>query len=267
MDVVWAYADWSERGCFDLRNYSFQLYVTVASVFSWMKYAPQFRRVIYVDESTHNLLCEKNLIHLWDKVEIVDFRKEIHKKYCVHFYAYPKMYAYTQQTEPFFICDTDVVLFEPIDNWFDPTKYWAVPYNASTYPNFYKNISAIDYAKSQEACKKSVGLSSFCNYNNSVNGCMLFFPDPKVGQLVGRLTMNLGSELNEEDVNGATWLIYEEALLKNLIEFISHEKSQTIPEKCFREYCLEDLDVDQCSVEIKEIEERLGFSLDSIYNV
>ena len=220
MKVVWAYADWTGKGEHDLAKSTFQQFMLVCSLTSWAKFAPNFERVLYADTSVRKWLRDRNLERLWDVIETVDFSKMLPRKYGVEFFAYPKMWAFTQQTEPFFICDTDAVLMQPLHNWFDPEIYWAWLYDHSIKQDltsrgleeFFRFSSSIS----------SPGLRTFCNFTKCANGGMIFFPDPKIAQILGHTMMSISKDIEwkETDLN---WVLYEEALIPSILEAMGHK--------------------------------------------
>ena len=77
MRVVWAYTDWTKEGNFDIKRYPLEEYALVESALSWMYYAPEYERVFYADQIVYDYFKSNNYLNLWDRVEIVDFEKEL----------------------------------------------------------------------------------------------------------------------------------------------------------------------------------------------
>lgn len=223
--VVWAYADWTGKGEHDLAKSTWQLYLLIAGVLSWMKFAPTYWRVIYVDKSIYEFLKEKNLLELYNEVQVVDFKKEIVGRFNVNFFAFPKMWAYTKQESPFFICDTDVVLQRPLDEWFDDTKYWGWLYNhTNNLPlgtsEREREFTRKEWIEFQNTCTRTPGLRNLCDFTNCVNGGLIYFPDPKKAQILGYTMMSLAQEIVPTH---GDWVLYEEALIPTILKNIGVE--------------------------------------------
>lgn len=250
MRVVWAYRDYtgcqmdSGRPLCELKAEPLELAALEASVISWIKYAPTSFRVIYVDLSVYGFLKDRELFNYFDKVEIVDYVKEFDNKYkgIGKFFAYPKIYAMIQQEEPFFLCDTDFVLRTNIRKWFtDDTQYYAYYYvdESTRTPDDATEEELITMSK---IAHSSALLRSFCDYTRTINAGLVYYADPRVGQIVGHLMLEAGLDI-QRTINLISptsyrllWTFYEESLLQNLIEYVSHSKVQEIPLEFFEEF-------------------------------
>lgn len=235
--VVWAYADWTENGQHDLAVSSFQEYALVASALSWMKYAPTYWRVFYVDQSIYDFLKERGYLNLYNEVVVVDFRKELRDVHQASFFAYPKIWAYTQQESPFFICDTDCILTTTLEEWLDESKCYGflydhtenMPLGNSRFEPRHTSDSFIAYSNS---ITKSPGLRSFCNPAHSVNGGFLYFPDAKKAQALGYIILSLCKEIQEGQGN---WVLFEEALIPTILDVLGMPMEPRPENACIEE--------------------------------
>ena len=152
-----------------------------ASALSWKLFAPEFERVLYVDPQIYEFLEKINFLENWDKVEVVpDFNLYS------NFWANPKSYSQSKQTEPFWVADLDFVLMKPIDLWFDPAKYWVM----RGIDRFDKNyIVGEDTERVSEFfktfCTEFPYLNQLIDFRNMVNGGCVYYADPRIGSLIG----------------------------------------------------------------------------------
>lgn len=248
MRVVYAYRSFPDR-C-DLISNPWETFLFKASLLSWIKYCPRAERVLYCDSTVRVFLETKaeDIVHFLDRIIEVNFEEELDKRYPRnhHFFAYPKMYAMCQQTEPFFICDTDGILRSNVSEWFDETKYYAVYYN-SDWTNRTPDYSPKEaLRKISYSCTGRPALRSFCDYTNTINAGLLYFADPRVAQLVGHLILTLGTDIQDsfEEIykkvpsplgNDFIWTLYEESLLGNLIKYITKQPIEVVREGQFEE--------------------------------
>lgn len=234
MRVVWAYQ--AESDHFELKDNPFELEVFRACLLSWSKFAPTFKRVGYFDQRVMSFLSGKDILEFFSEIHVVDFDEEIKKTYKTYLFSAPKMWSFTQQTEPFFICDTDVVLNYSVSRWFKENQYWGVFYDHSDVNKIPVNVSKENYLKLCLDLASTPYIQSFANFTKSVNGCLFWFKDPRVAQLTGQLLLNVGNFVDTGN-SPESWILYEEALLRNLVEFISKEEVQCVPQGSFKEYC------------------------------
>lgn len=84
-------------------------------------------------------------------------------------------------------------------------------------------------------------LHYFADFTKSVNGCLFYFKSPQVANLVGELLLTAGNFIGGSSPE--SWVLYEEAAIVSLVEFISKERVNTIPVQNYKEYCnIEDLE-------------------------
>lgn len=245
MRVVWAYRTYGER-C-DIITNPWETFIFKVSIMSWMKYAPQVKRVLYCDEKVHQFLTEKNYLKYLDEIILVDFEEAIDRRYpkVESFFAYPKIWAMTQQIEPFFICDTDGVLRCNISEWFDEKEYYAVWYPREIMSRTPDYTPENALCKLSQICTSSPALQSFCDYTDTINAGLLYFPDVKVAQIVGHMILTLGTDIQEgleksrlslgQEGDDFVWTLYEESLLNSLITTISKKEIQKVKYEQFEE--------------------------------
>lgn len=245
MRVVYAYRSFTNR-C-DLIDNPWEAFLFRASLISWMKYAPRVERVIYCDLKVQKFLTTHGYADYLDRIILVNFEKELDKRYpdSEPFFAYPKIWAISQQTKPFFVCDTDGILRCNISDWFEENQYYAVYYpkeNQNRTPD-YTPFKAL--CKLAQICVSSPLLQSFCDYTNTINAGLLYFPDPRVAQLVGYTILTAGTDIYRgleqvrKDIGNVgddfVWTLYEESLLSNLITFISGKEIKKVMPSQFEE--------------------------------
>lgn len=245
MRVVYAYRSFSNR-C-DLIDNPWEAFLFKVSLISWMKYAPTVERVFYCDRTVYDFIDKNRILDLLDTVHVVDFKSELNRRYPLahQFFAYPKLWAMCQQTEPFFICDTDGILRQNISNWFDSEKIYAVYYPAECSSRTPDYTPELALQKLNNCCTGSPTLRSFCDYTNTINAGLLYFPDARIGQIVGHMVLTLGTDIqcalvkSQERVGSEgdlfIWTLYEESLLSNLITFVSKQKIETLLNDKFEE--------------------------------
>ena len=238
MRVVWAYRDYrkDKEGFFELGS-KFEQELFYVSVASWAKYAPTFERVAYFDSSTLEELqqgCPKIFDYL-SKVEIIDWKEKIDKLYPNQLFSAPKMWTYTQQVEPFFICDTDMILLEPLRTWFDPAENWGILYDFTTPSRMRETSGREEFLAILKNLDQSPVQRNFLDFTKSLNGGLVYFSRPETAQLVGLLTLTLGNQVIERN-SAETWILYEEASIPSLVEYIDAKKMKCIPNRMYVEH-------------------------------
>lgn len=181
MNVVWAYADWSEEGKSPIHTKSYNRFLLEASVRSVIQYAPWFTRIFYVNQTLYDLLKELRWLKYWHRVEVVDFKQKLQEDRATTFFALPKVWAYTQQEEPFWIFDTDVMFIRDISEWFDPNYLWVDRYDFMERAEMLENTQQVD----------PTGLS---NPRASAVGAPIFFPNPKIANIIGHAILDFNVE-------------------------------------------------------------------------
>lgn len=242
MRVVWAYTDWTKEGNFDIKRYPLDEYALVESALSWMYYAPEYERVFYADQIVYDYFKSNNYLNLWDRVEIVDFEKELRDIQGVDFFAYPKIWAMTRQKEPFWICDTDVALFRrPEELVQDCTKIHGNLYQL-------QDEGLFGYCREQFD-KKGIGCEGFEPYKLTkelhylrqsgvgtfigsvgINGGTIFYPDPDVAKVIGYALFSgarlLARELQGVPESDLRWTLWEELFLYGIMTTINQKPVQ-----------------------------------------
>lgn len=213
MRVVQVYRKsyWSKE--LNLLTEPLRAYLTLASVTSWMWYAPQFDRYLYVDQETYDFLKSKQWLGLWDKIEIVDFERLLGP---ITFYAAPKFFIYTRQTEPFWICDLDLYLTNYIrPDEFDYTKYYGGLYSQS-----FDIKGFIGYYR---ALEKFEGMGNVSNLEDCVNGGLIFFPEPVIAQIVGLAMLEMSRETTNQTPGNVICNHHEEAPLATMLRALGRK--------------------------------------------
>lgn len=249
MRVVWSYIDWSSKGLSDLHKYPYQLELVYYSVQSWICFAPEFERVLYVDESIRALLESNNLLQYFDKVFLLKV-EDIQN--CGHFFALPKLYVYAKQTMPFWICDLDMVLLTPLKK---ACKQWDKYYCFQNYdyldelsknPTDYTDEDWTTYRSCVSDVAKTLGgPEEVWSAKNSVNGGLIFFPKPKETQKLAAAVMKVNKLLSSrKDIyEKISWNLYEESLVRNIIRNFFNKDTEVLPEGTAFEHTGNDLPV------------------------
>ena len=251
MRVVWSYIDWSGVGLSDLHKYPYQLDMVYYSVQSWIQNAPEFERVLYVDNSIKTLLEQNNLLGYFNKVFMLKL-EDI--KACGHFFALPKLYVYGKQTEPFWICDLDMVLLKPLNQ---VCKSWDRYYCFQNY-NYFDELSknSAIYSTSSEdwetyySCVSDItkllgGTEEDWSAKNSVNGGLIFFPRPKETFKIATTVLKVNRMLsNRKDVHErVSWNLYEESIIRNIIRNWFKTDTEVLPFETAVEHTVNELPV------------------------
>lgn len=251
MKAIWAYRDWSNEtmdsgraGC-DLKDYPLETISFIASLFSFIRFAPTFKRIIYCDQSVSRFLDRTGISKLLDEKYVVSFKKKIDIPYPTlgKFFAYPKIWAYSQLDEPGFIVDTDLILKEPVTQWLDLEKYYMYYYYDKTANRIPESASIDEIGALTQGSKCSPSFRSFADYSNTCNAGLIYFADSRTANVVGHTLLSMGIELQEfldakyfESLNkGLCWTLYEESPMKNLIEFVTKQEVQEIPKDAYVE--------------------------------
>lgn len=240
MEAIWAYRDWTGIGmdsgkarC-DLIEFPLETYSMVASLFSFIKYMPQVTRRIYCDSSVYTFLKHTKISKLFDEVNLVSFEKVLDKSYPTlgRFFAYPKIWAYTQFRENGFIVDTDLILKKNLLEYLDLSKNYIYRYEKESANRIPVSSSRNEIEVLVRSSKCSESFRKFANYVDTCNAGLLYFSSSKIANIVGHTLLSMGIELQSFlDSNypnsldkGLCWTLYEESPLVGLLETISQTK-------------------------------------------
>ena len=225
--------DSGEARC-DLVEFPLETYNLVASLFSFIKFMPQVTRKIYCDKSVYDFLRQTGIGRLFDSVNQVSFEKVLDSAYPTlgRFFAYPKIWAYTQFRENGFVVDTDLILKQNLLEYLDLRRIYIYRYEEMSASRIPVNSSRNEIEVLVRGSKCSESFRNFANYVNTCNAGLLYFPDSKIANIVGHTLLSMGIELQSFlDSNypnsldkGLCWTLYEESPLLGLLETISQTK-------------------------------------------
>lgn len=177
LDFLWTWAVVPNRQSF-LHKSLYSQHALVCSVLAIQKHYPEARKRFLVDQKTYDLLESKNLIRLWDSVEIVEFPQDspAFKSY----YAFPKIYTYRFIENPTFILDAECIFKQRVEIWDTGTVQgpsWTLQEGErekihkwlSRWPNYKQDYYPIEG-------------------NQYISAAHLFIPNPEVGKYVSYRT-------------------------------------------------------------------------------
>lgn len=234
-------------------EYPLRKVLLAASVTSWMRFAPEVERVLYVDQVTYDILNSWKWISLWNRVEVVDFAKRMNG---IKYYAASKPYTWTLQTEPYWNCDLDCFLIREIPDLGKDT--W--------YGSFYTATLDSDFSQTYLDSKFQFILDSSAKFikRKGINSGFTFCPKPEVGRILGLALLGLCNELqtiSASRIPGDCTRIYkQEAAYLNFLQDLG-EKVENIEDGSFFYHHpngkkdLEELDLE----EVEKIKGLLGY--------
>lgn len=229
MRVVYSYSCLYGETESDLHKYPSQLEAFRLSLLSWRKFEPTAKLYLYCDKPVRDLVYREKLNILLTGIQEVDFRREVGD---LPFIAIPKIWAACQQTEPFFICDTDMIVLKKPEI---PSKKYVSVFQLY---NFVENFNFAEFSslsvESFYKWQKMTGLDP----SKCVNGGLLYFPDPEIAKEVYNYILDINRQSVKHPVpsQSLAWVFLEEVPLRNkLIELQEGKDLKLFPEGTFFE--------------------------------
>lgn len=237
MRIVWAYRSYVgntrysnkvSRDCELLVNE--ELRVFSAGLATWQILEPACTRVFYGDKSMVQFLREKGLADRFHEIYTVDFEKEIDEKYPdIDFFATPKIWALTQQKEPFFLVDTELMLMKPLKEWIEEGEYVAVRYELQN-PIVMKNWNREDMQNYLQLEKDLGEDSKFLRPDKMINAGLTSWPDPEIAKQVGLKALEICQKVCRSELSWRyKWTFCEESILVPLIQYFSGKTVKFLP--------------------------------------
>lgn len=189
MKAIWAYKYLASK-----RSSIMRWYLFVASAYSWKRFAPQFKRVLYLDKDTRNILSRLgDALDLWDELVDIEFN-DLLLKTGNSYWCNAQNFAQTLQTEPFWLLDSDVVLKCPLSSWFDPKCWYAQLHIDRLSPKYgcYRDTDVDFY---YDTYKRRPGLQLLNDPTEMVDGGCIYYADPRVGVLTGYALLGMQSDI------------------------------------------------------------------------
>lgn len=216
MRVIWAYADWSEDGNFELKNLIQQITFKVG-LLQWVINYPQCTRVLYCDKSVLNFLKELEIEVFFDEINLVNFQEELREKRSCGFFALPKIYAMASECrEPYIVQDTDLVISDSFLDNLDKKKLTGyVGDHRYTIGKSFKSLEDSVKALSTDKIWKY-----FSNWTKATNGCIVYVPDAAKGCIAAHACLSILAGKDSYIGKSNNWILYEESLLRNILETV-----------------------------------------------
>lgn len=244
--VVWVYRDYRNNERYKGKvSLDFEMLcpeetdVLKAALASWIAFAPDYTRVIYLDKSVKDYLEKIRVLKYYDEVYEVDFQKEIDDVYpSINFFAAPKLWVIGQQKEPFIIADTEMVLRTELDRWRQEGTYYSMSY-PDTEPISFSNWSS--ESKNIFFQIRTIAdpwYRKFLNPSDMINAGFITWPDPVVAKKVSETALFICDNVCRLDLDfPEKWTLCEESILPSLIRYYSGKSIQKIEFKGLNATC------------------------------
>lgn len=237
MRVVWVYRDY-RTGLEKYRNkvhlnceliHPRELKVFSGGIASWQALAPEVERVMYVDSSVYRFLEQQKLLSRFDEIHIVDFEQELDGRYPgIDFFAAPKLWAMTQQNQPFALVDTEAVLLKPFEECeeLDLNRYNAFCYH-ETNPIHFTNWTEQDIEE-MELLKEEIGEDGeLFEPQSMVEAGFVNYLDPEIAKKVGEKILQICEKVcQSKSTFSKKWTFCEESLLISTLRKYLQEVGQ-----------------------------------------
>lgn len=195
---------------------------------TWQILAPELTRVLYVDQSVYDFLNQKNILHRFHQVEIVDFEKELDSVYSdIDFFAAPKLWALSIQPEPCFLVDTETMLFYPLTDWYNE-EYHFIEYEKEN-PIQLEHWSPDDIEKWKQLNRELGPDQLYLRPDLMVNAGLTSWPDVRVLQAAGLRMLHICNAVCRSTVDFRyKWTFCEESILRSVVEMIKPQNERVI---------------------------------------
>jgi hypothetical protein len=110
MKVKWVYENVTG---FDSFYSKLNITLLISSVCLWKKYHPEHTTILYVDELTYDKFLKLDIIYLWNKVKILDYKDNVNRKVL---WAGCKPKIISQTKSAMLIIDHDFLIFKNVDD-------------------------------------------------------------------------------------------------------------------------------------------------------
>lgn len=246
-----------------LTEYPLRKILLAASITSWITYAPNYKRVLYVDQHSYGIIKDWGWIALWHEVHVVDFERKLKG---ITFYASSKPFTWTLQSEPFWSVDLDCYLKRPIDpTWFDPTEWYGETWQAPVTwePVMLENGVLAETGADQWYTKyypraKGTYIEKL-DRMKAVNAGMVFCPNADQANLIGLATLELMRVMSKAEWNSGAQVI-EEVPLANWVPLFGKKIHHITNNSFYHHHYLADKDKTSLNPKtVDQIKEDLGY--------
>lgn len=238
MRAVWVYRDYRTNpkyggfvklGC-ELLDFK-ELATMSAALATWQVLAPEVTRVIYLDSSMYDYLNKKEILGRYNEVVVVDFDKEIDSKYPeINFFAAPKLWALTQQKEPFFLLDTETFILKRLKEWYDEDTFYSLKYS-KTNKNHISNWDPKEQEDVNQLKKQLGSLGDYLDPDKMIEAGFTSWPDPKIAREVGETCLEICRKVCSSPGGiksfSKKWTFCEESILVPVTEAKLAERGST----------------------------------------
>lgn len=259
----WA-ADGEQTSESVLVKYPLRRILLAASVTSWIIYAPNYRRVLYVDKPSYNILKEWRWIGLWHEVHQVNFQDKLKG---ITFYASSKPFTWTLQSEPFWSVDLDCYLKQPIDpDWFDSREWYGETYKTPLVwnpkeiaPGVLAETKASEWYNQYYSRAKGTYIEKL-DRMQAVNAGMVFCPNADQANLIGLATLELMRQMSKAEWNSGAQVI-EEVPLANWVPIFGQKIKPLVNNTFYHHhYSTKNKDREELDQKVvEEIKQDLGY--------
>lgn len=153
MDVIWTYG-LNPNKADTFGEIPFCLLMT--SVESWKRHYPEVRRVLFVDRTVHQDLCQKEVLGHWNEVKVLDFQEELNRiGYPDLFkasWAIPKILTMRLVEKSTWIVDVDTYLYKRFDNILDNYDILLYSYYDNDEEAIYNSVKLPERLRGNTAC-------------------------------------------------------------------------------------------------------------------
>lgn len=201
----WA-ADGEQTSESVLLKYPLRKILLAASVTSWMRFAPECERVLYVDQDNYDVINGWGWISLWDTVKVVNFARKLTG---IRYYTASKPYTWALQTEPYWSCDLDCFLIDSL-----PKTNQNIWYGGK----YSKVLKVEEFEKVYNNRQVFESPARFFKRQNCVNTGMLYCPKPSIGRIIGLALLEIDRQLDGESWSEGTRIYRQEAAYSNFLE-------------------------------------------------
>lgn len=265
--TYWTRSGWSADGEQNsesvLVKYPLRKILLAASITSWITYAPNYRRVLYVDIPSYDVLRGWGWLELWQEVHVVNFQEKLKG---ITFYASSKPFTWTLQSEPFWSVDLDCYLKGPINpSWFDPAEWYGETWQAPVTwtPVTLENGVVAETGAEQWYTKyypraRGTYIEKL-DRMQAVNAGMVFCPNADQANLIGLATLELMRIMSRAEWNSGAQVI-EEIPMANWIPLFGKKIHHITNNTFYHHHYLADKDKVTVKQEtVDQIKEDLGY--------
>ena len=213
MTVKWVYENVTG---FDSFYSKLNIALLITSLCLWKKYHPKHTTVLYVDKSTYDRFFNLDIIYLWDRVEILNYKDRVNRKIL---WAGCKPKVISQTKEPMLIIDHDFLIFKNIDELLNDEVIYAYDEDMSQW-----------YINSDDQYNKNLKDPIKFIQDKAANVSFLYLPNVNFAREYGQQTVDRLTEFTAmlgDNLNTGYLTVCEQYQLKELLH-INKIKHKTL---------------------------------------